>query len=44
MTRLLGIVGPRVRRRGVLAMLFYTAAAMGVKRAYHKGERCLRLC
>ena len=41
---LFGIVGPRSRRRGVLAMLLYTAAAMGVNLAYHKGERGLRLC
>ena len=41
---LFGLVGPRSRRRGVLAMLLYTAAAMGVNLAYHKGERGLRLC
>ena len=35
---------PKVRRRGVLAMLLHTAAATGVQLAFHKGERGLRIC
>ena len=41
---LFAILGPKGRRRGVLAMLLYTAAAMGVQLAFHKGERRLQIC
>ena len=41
---LFAIIGPKVRRRGVLAMLLYTAAAMGVQLAFHKGEQGFRIC
>ena len=41
---LFAIIGPKSRRRGVLAMLLYTAAALGVQLAFRKGERGLRIC
>ena len=41
---LFALIGPKSRRRGVLAMLLYTAAAMGIQLAFHKGERGLRVC
>ena len=40
---LFGIIGPKARRRGIIAVLLYMAAAMGVQLAFHKGERGLRI-
>ena len=41
---LFAIIGPKGSRRGVLAMLLYTAAAMGIQLAFRNGERGLRIC
>ena len=35
------LVGPRSQRKAVLSMLLYTAVAMGISLAFHKGERGL---
>ncbi|CAE7212170.1 unnamed protein product [Symbiodinium sp. CCMP2592] len=40
---LFAILGPLNRRRGIIAMLLYTAMAMGINLAFHKGERGLRV-
>ena len=41
---LFALIGPKARRRGALAMLLHTAAAMGIQLAFHKRERGLRIC
>ena len=38
---LFGVLGPANRRKGIIAMLLYTALAMGINLAFHKGERGL---
>ena len=38
---LFAVLGPLNRRRGIIAMLLYTAMAMGINLAFHKGERGL---
>ena len=37
------LVGPKTRRRALIAVILYTASAMGINVAYHKGNRGLRL-